>query len=148
MRKSIFITMALLLLMSLALLAGERSPEWTKVRKDFVKAHPVCEICGTAKDIQVHHVKPFHLYPALELEPSNLVTVCISKYWGFNCHFSCAHGGNFRWENPWVKEDIEILHRIASPEYIRAHGVNDRDVYLKFINKRVKAFNTGAANTK
>lgn len=127
--------------------AADRSPEWAKVRKAFVKAHPVCEICGTSKDLQVHHVKPFHVDPSLELDPNNLVTVCTSKYWGFNCHLKVAHGGNFQWENPWVREDIAKMRAIASPEYIRAHGTADRDAYLKFIYDRVKAFNAkGGAN--
>ena len=123
------------------ILAGARSPQWEKVRKDHLKIEPVCQLCGSSKDLQVHHKKPYHLYPELELVQSNLVTVCTSKAWGFNCHSTIAHGGNFKWENPWVVEDIAKMKVIASPAYIKAHGTKERDDYIIFVHNRVKVFN-------
>jgi hypothetical protein len=72
---------------------GKRSPLWKKVRKDFLKQHRTCVICGSKTGLQVHHKKPFHLYPEFELDPTNLVTVCMS--FRRHCHLKIAHGGNF-----------------------------------------------------
>lgn len=52
-----------------------RSPHWSTVRKEFLRKNPKCILTGTNKDLDVHHVKPFHLYPNLELEESNLRTI-------------------------------------------------------------------------
>lgn len=135
---------AILLFTSFCFIPGfsdPRSPEWEYVRKAFIKNHPACALCGTAKDLQVHHIKPFHLYPELELEPENLVTLCTSKYWGFSCHLVAGHGGNFRYENPWILEDIENLKIIGNPQYIKEDSDEEYEEYIKFIKKRVKEYN-------
>lgn len=48
-----------------------RSPHWDEVRDEFIKLHPYCEACGSGLKLCVHHVKPFHLFPKLELNPKN-----------------------------------------------------------------------------
>ena len=53
-----------------------RSDQWPKVRKTHLASHPTCELCGGEKKLEVHHMRPFHLHPELELEPSNLITLC------------------------------------------------------------------------
>ena len=126
---------------SLSLESAQRSPQWEQVRKAYLKDHPTCVICGTSKDLQVHHIKPFHLYPELELDPSNLITLCTSKYWEINCHLIAGHAGNFKWENVHVFDDAAKLHIIADPKYIREHGSDERDEYVKEIEKRGKAEN-------
>ena len=47
-------------------------------------------------NLEVHHIKPFHLNPALELDPINLATLCESKKDGVNCHLWFGHLGNFK----------------------------------------------------
>lgn len=64
---------------------GPRSGQWVQVRADFVRLHPRCEACGSAYNLNVHHVEPFHLRPDLELEPSNLITLCREH------HFRIGH---------------------------------------------------------
>lgn len=118
-----------------------RSPEWEFVRKVYLHEHQVCALCGSGKDLQVHHIKPFHLYPELELDSENLITLCTSKYWGFSCHLIAGHGGNFKWENPWINEDIEKLKAIADPQYIKEHGSTEFEEYIKFMRARVKELN-------
>lgn len=130
------------------LFSDPRSPEWEHVRKAHLENHPVCELCGTAKDLQVHHIKPFHLSPELELDPDNLVTLCISKYWGFSCHILVGHGGNSRYENPWVKEDITIIKILGDPQYIKEHGEADFEEYVSFMKKRVKEYNLNRQDSK
>jgi len=86
----------------------ERSPKWDACRDAYLKKHPVCEACGSKKRLQVHHRKPFHLFPELELEESNLVTLCMSYR---DCHLEIGHG--FRWPsfNPRLEEHLVRLHQ-------------------------------------
>ena len=62
---------------------SERSGRWPAVRAAFLKLHPCCEACGTKTNLNVHHIKPFHLWPELELEPSNLITLCEKHHFYF-----------------------------------------------------------------
>lgn len=78
---------------------GERSSGWSKVRAAYVREHPTCEACGTIKDLNVHHIKPFHLRPELELDPDNLITLCRTD------HFYVGHRGNWSKENPNCRQD-------------------------------------------
>lgn len=86
---------------------GERSGQWRTVREAFVEDYPVCEACGTDEDLNVHHVIPFHRRPDLELERSNLITLCREH------HFRIGHdpdgrgprGPNWKLSNPRVRAD-------------------------------------------
>ena len=62
----------------LALAIFTRSDKWPKVRKEFLKTHDHCEVCGTTNNrrLTVHHCKPFQWYPELELDTDNLITLC------------------------------------------------------------------------
>lgn len=71
----------------------KRSPQWRKVETQFIESHPVCEICGSNKRLNVHHIKPFHLYPELELDVNNLITLCMDEK---ECHFKIGHGGDWK----------------------------------------------------
>lgn len=135
-------------LIAVSLFGADRSPHWAKVRKDFAKANPNCALCGSAKDIQIHHVQPFHLYPELELQTSNLITLCTSKYWGFNCHFSVGHGGNFKWENPNLLDDIKKIKEIVSRYSSFLNAQIEIEEYLQFIKARVKAYNIYPVDNK
>src|SRR5262245_8047757 len=77
---------------------NDRSPDWPTMRRNFLKAHPVCWECGSFKDLEVHHIRPFHLYPELELKADNLITLCETV--GINCHFNVGHLGNWKGWNP------------------------------------------------
>jgi 5-methylcytosine-specific restriction protein A len=81
---------------------GKRSPQWPKVEKAFRAAHPTCAACGTTEKIQVHHKHPFHLFPALELDPNNLISLCMGPN---ECHLLVGHGDNFKAWNPNVEAD-------------------------------------------
>ena len=87
---------------------AKRSGKWPSVRKTHLEAHPTCELCGGTKKLNVHHIKPFHLHPELELDPSNLITLCEEDRGGVNCHLFFGHLGNFRTGvNPDVRQDVE-----------------------------------------
>lgn len=89
-----------------ALLAEKpRSPEWPHVRAEHLKKEPACRACGTKDALQVHHIKPFHLHPDLELDPSNLVTLCEKP--GHYCHFRIGHFLNWTNFNPFAVADAD-----------------------------------------
>lgn len=92
-----------------------RSYKWRTVRKRHLASNPVCVVCLRAKDLRVHHIKPFHLYPKLELDPSNLVTLCEGAT---NCHLVFGHLGDFSAFNPGVLYDAKYwLNRIKQRQY-------------------------------
>lgn len=80
-----------------------RSDKWPTVEKHKRAAVPACEVCGSIVRLQVHHVEPFHLHPELELDPNNLVVLCMDKN---ECHLLLGHGGSFRAYNPNIREVI------------------------------------------
>jgi len=77
-----------------------RSSKWPKVRKEYIKNHPECEACGRTDGLEVHHVRPFHTHPELELEECNLMTLCDK---GMKCHFTFGHLGHWKCWNPLVE---------------------------------------------
>lgn len=94
------------------LICGKRSPGWEKFAESWIKNHPFCAICGAKKYLEVHHIKPFHLFPALEFDEDNLVTLCMTPY--HYCHFVFGHHWN------WSNYNKEIWQTIAFIKSIRA----------------------------
>jgi len=92
-----------------------RSPRWPHVEKLHLALHGRCAGCGSTVHLQVHHRKPFHLHPELELEPTNLITLCMD---GPECHLRIGHGSNFRGYNPGVDPDAaqSLKHPPSRPE--------------------------------
>src|SRR3990167_9872544 len=82
-----------------------RSPQWPKVRAEHLKKFPNCALCGGNKVIEVHHIQPFHLKLELELEFSNLITLCEEGKNGVTCHLHYGHLGNYRSFNKDVITD-------------------------------------------
>lgn len=85
-----------------------RSGKWRRVEKAHLKAFPACAACGTRERLQVHHVRPLHEAPELELEPSNLLTLCMGPR---EDHLVLGHLGNWRESNPRVREDADAQWR-------------------------------------
>jgi 5-methylcytosine-specific restriction endonuclease McrA len=86
----------------------KRSSQWPKIRKQFLDQNSWCAACGWTENLEVHHIKPFHLEPSLELDLGNLITLC-DKSGIENCHIKVGHLGNFKKENPSVREDAAKL---------------------------------------
>jgi len=82
-----------------------RSSKWASVRKSHLEKCPTCSACGGTSKVEVHHIKPFNLFPELELDPDNLITLCESWKKGVNCHLFFGHLGDYRSFNDRVKED-------------------------------------------
>ena len=89
-------------------LLSKRSSQWPTVREHFVKSNPTCAACGQTDHLQVHHIKPFHMDPSLELSVSNLITLCEDEY---SCHLKIGHLGSFKKENPNVRQDASAALR-------------------------------------
>lgn len=81
-----------------------RSSAWRDTRQDFLDLFPLCEACGGTSDLEVHHIVPFHVDPSLELEPTNLMTLCSRKKYGLHCHLFVGHRGNYRLVNPNARD--------------------------------------------
>ncbi len=98
-----------------AVLKG-RSYKWYKVRKKHIEKQPCCQACGSCEKPEVHHILPFHLYPELELDPDNLITLC-DKY----CHFVFGHLMNWKSYNVDIIEDAKKYRekKMTRPEVIK-----------------------------
>ena len=108
--------MGLMMLMQDAL-AGkplvQRSPRWPWIRKEWLVTHPRCAVCGGTTSLNVHHIAPFHLFPKLELEPTNFITLCEKSERNINCHYVVGHLG-LSWKdfNPNVLQDAIYLYKM------------------------------------
>lgn len=91
-----------------------RSPHWPKARADWLAIHGECEACGQKDNLNVHHVVPFHDNPALELDPTNFVTLCTDGIGHTNCHLMIGHAGNFKCHNPNVREDAKAFRKMLT----------------------------------
>ena len=90
-----------------------RSPRWPAVRDAYLKEHPACAVSGRTDHLNVHHIKPFHLFPALELDPSNFITLYEGP--GVNYHLLFGHLGDFHSYNSNVVSDsVEWKHKIGT----------------------------------
>ena len=90
-----------------------RSPKWQSVRKEHIKNNPYCIACGRDKKLEVHHIKPVHLFPELELDPSNLVTLCADP-----CHLLFGHLMYFKsWNSTVIEDSSSYLAKIKCRPY-------------------------------
>lgn len=86
-----------------------RSPEWPALEREHLLREPACMACGhRGQGLQVHHIKPFHLYPQLELDPNNLITLCEVR--GRDHHLLLGHLDDWESYNPNVREDVKRFH--------------------------------------
>lgn len=60
-----------------------RSSKWPEFRRKNIKHE--CEYCQSTFFLELHHIKPFWQFPELELDPTNVCTLCRK------CHFLLAH---------------------------------------------------------
>jgi 5-methylcytosine-specific restriction protein A len=85
------------------MMESRRSPQWRRVRQNHIAHFPSCAACGVTKNLEVHHVLPFHVFPEKELDPTNLLTLCETP--SHNCHFLFGHCLHWQAYNPNVIED-------------------------------------------
>ena len=85
----------------------KRSPLWRDLRNAFIKDHPFCAVCGATEKLEVHHKRPFHMFPELELVKSNLTTLCrgSGRFGMKSCHRFFGHHGRWKKMNPDIDSD-------------------------------------------
>ena len=85
---------------------AKRDSHWASVRKEYMQKFPLCAICGKKgllRSNECHHILPFHLYPTLELNTENFITLCRT------CHLSWGHLFSFKSYNADIRKDTERI---------------------------------------
>jgi len=90
-----------------------RSPSWRKIRASHLEIEPRCLVCNGTEELTVHHWKPYHLFPELELERSNLGTLCERLH----CHL-ISHGGDYR---AWIPDGRELVEKLRQSRITRRY---------------------------
>lgn len=81
-----------------------RSIDWDTVRRQQIKIQPLCQVCDS-KIVDVHHIKPYHLFPKLELILKNLITLCRAHHLLFgHCMYWLAY-------NKYVISDVNRIRK-------------------------------------
>lgn len=89
---------------SLRLFGSKRDPRWAQFRREIIFQRGYkCEATGKTENIELHHCKPFHKYPELELDPDNVILL------ERGVHFDIAHLCSWRSWNKDIKEDARKL---------------------------------------
>jgi 5-methylcytosine-specific restriction protein A len=68
---------------------------WRLLRDQFLRVHPRCAACGTARRPQVHHIAAARG----RLDAANLITLCMGP---LECHERLGHGGRWKASNPRI----------------------------------------------
>ena len=89
---------------------GNRSPDWPRVRAAHLKREPDCQVCGTRRNVEVHHIVPVEWDRMQELSLENVITLCRNHHWTF------GHLCDWNSVNQYVVSDCEtwrakIRHR-------------------------------------
>ncbi len=95
----------------------KRSEFWDDVQNAFLKTHPTCAVCDESKQLNVHHMFPFHFVvlagrPDLELDSRNLVTLCVNHE--RQHHLLLGHLDDFESYNPDVLPFIKKYAGLTS----------------------------------
>lgn len=97
-----------------------RSSLWSKIRDEFVTDHPVCAACNTKTSLNVHHIIPFAVRPDLELDKSNLITLCREH------HFKIGHDPDGPWKPAkpaWTRYNPNVREHSAKQLELLGHPI-------------------------
>ena len=85
-----------------------RSPKWPAWLKRFL-AGKRCAVCGrNDQPLTGHHVVPYHIDPARELDPSNVEPVCDDSP-ARKCHLLIGHLGDWQLVNQDFRQHAATL---------------------------------------
>jgi 5-methylcytosine-specific restriction protein A len=85
----------------------QRSTRWASVRDAFLEVHNECAVCGGGRFLEVHHIKPYHLFPEKELDIGNLIVLCDSP--ARRCHFVFGHLMDWRCYDPQIRNTARMM---------------------------------------
>jgi hypothetical protein len=91
-----------------------RTPYWRQCRKDFLERYPTCAACGGKAHLGAHHIEPFEFSPSLEIDWTNLITLCMGH---LECQLHIGCGGDYLFYNPHVVKDAKTV--LESPSMRR-----------------------------
>jgi hypothetical protein len=114
-----------------------RSGQWHKVEKEHLEKEPACQWCGATTRLQVHHIAPFHLAPALELDPKNLITLCEEGGY-LNCHLFHGHNGDWKSFNEEVREQCEAHRQDPERQILEAVRKQDPKLYEFLVKAKLE----------
>lgn len=91
-------------------LGFRRSPEWKRVREEFIEENgDKCAVCNLKTNLEVHHIIPLRMDRTRELDKTNLIILCENK--SIFCHFVYGHLMNWMSYNKDVIEDAKYLNK-------------------------------------
>lgn len=91
-----------------------RGSQWKKIRDAVAKAFPFCGVCGTTKNIQVHHIVPFRL--THDNSPENLIPLCTKHHKWVEMMFveTEAHGADIETQGMIWKNMLRSRQQITA----------------------------------
>jgi hypothetical protein len=75
-----------------------------KAMDEYKKTHKVCEITGSDKNVQIHHIVPVWADPSLAADPNNFIALSTQA----NIHLIFGHNGSY------AKRYIKDVKQIAN----------------------------------
>ena len=84
--------------------------QMTKAKRAYKKTHPFCAVCGTTKDIEIHHIVPVHVDSSKACDPENFISLCDWRNHG--CHYIWGHFRNFR--SKWNPDIVEFAEGVET----------------------------------
>jgi hypothetical protein len=87
-----------------------------------------CVLCGTKKNLHVHHILRKSKYRSYLLEPCNLITLCET------CHFFDAHSGNTNTVN------LELADSLLRIAFINERVCPTPEDLIKIVIDKAKPF--------
>lgn len=74
-----------------------REYQWEKVAHAHLKIEGSCQCCTVVRELEVHHVIPWHVDESLRFLESNLITLCRP------CHYRFGHWMKWTSYNPEIR---------------------------------------------
>jgi hypothetical protein len=78
-----------------------RSSHWSTFRINFLRGRS-CSGCDSTRELEAHHIVPFHIDPDRELDVDNLIPLCRE------CHYQIGHLRDWQTANPHVRDDAAV----------------------------------------
>ena len=85
------------------LFGAGRTGKWPAARAAHIRREPMCQACGRAKDLEVHHILPVNAGGDELPPPEGLITLCR------DCHYTVGHACNWRSWRPDVRRLAQAL---------------------------------------